>query len=353
MLDYMVVGLGLAGVPFCERLRARQKTFLVFDDDSQCASKVAGGLINPVILKRFNLAWRAQEHLPLALEFYRSLETALGQPLLEPQTILRRFVSVDEQNRWFEATEKPSVRPYLCDTVVPNANPYIKAPLGFGKVLGAHRLDTQGMLAAYSDLLRKMGCLKREHFDHAQVGIHQHHLSYKGVQARHLVFADGFGLKGNPFFKYLPMQGSKGEYLIISSEALGERSAIKSAIFILPLGNHRYKVGANYNRTDKTNVPTGPGREKLLSQLQEVINCSFSVVNHVAGVRPTVADRRPLVGRHPVHERVWTLNGFGSHGLTTAPWAAQRLYGHIEKGSPLSPEVDVKRYANSYPETEP
>ncbi|GAL70298.1 hypothetical protein [Jejuia pallidilutea] len=33
--DYIIVGLGLAGISFCEQLRANNKTFVVFDDSSQ------------------------------------------------------------------------------------------------------------------------------------------------------------------------------------------------------------------------------------------------------------------------------------------------------------------------------
>ena len=55
MVDYLIVGLGLAGIAFCEKLDEHGKTFIVINDDSQTSSNIAGGLYNPVILKRFNL----------------------------------------------------------------------------------------------------------------------------------------------------------------------------------------------------------------------------------------------------------------------------------------------------------
>lgn len=73
MIDYIIVGLGLAGTAFCEKLRQYNKTFVVFNDDSQRSSVVAGGLSNPVILKRFTMAWRANELMPVAKEFYAGL----------------------------------------------------------------------------------------------------------------------------------------------------------------------------------------------------------------------------------------------------------------------------------------
>ena len=50
-VDYIIVGLGLAGIAFCEQCLAAGKTFMVFDKGVEGASRVAAGLYNPVILK--------------------------------------------------------------------------------------------------------------------------------------------------------------------------------------------------------------------------------------------------------------------------------------------------------------
>jgi glycine oxidase len=56
-IDTIIVGLGLAGLAYAEHLINSGKSFVVFSDRSQQASMVAGGLYNPVILKRFTGAW--------------------------------------------------------------------------------------------------------------------------------------------------------------------------------------------------------------------------------------------------------------------------------------------------------
>jgi UDP-galactopyranose mutase len=53
MIDYLIVGCGLAGISFAEQALQHNKTILVLDNDSQSSSKIAGGLYNPVILVRF------------------------------------------------------------------------------------------------------------------------------------------------------------------------------------------------------------------------------------------------------------------------------------------------------------
>jgi hypothetical protein len=49
-------------ISFAEAL-GNGKSIFVVDDDSQTSSKIAGGLYNPVILKRFSEVWQAQEQL--------------------------------------------------------------------------------------------------------------------------------------------------------------------------------------------------------------------------------------------------------------------------------------------------
>jgi len=77
-VDYIIVGLGLAGLAFAEELSAANKTFIVFEDASQTSSLVAGGVYNPVILKRFTPVWNAKEQLKVALPFYQILEEKLN-----------------------------------------------------------------------------------------------------------------------------------------------------------------------------------------------------------------------------------------------------------------------------------
>jgi glycine/D-amino acid oxidase-like deaminating enzyme len=349
MLDYLVVGLGLAGISFCETLDRHNRSFQVVNDSSQASSAVAGGLYNPVMLKRFTLVWNAAEQLQKALPFYAGLERKLGTKLNHPLPIFRRFSSVEEQNLWFEAADKEALKPFLSPRVHPrHHNPNIDAPFGYGEVLQTGRVDTQIMLTAYKDHLRQRGRLTFESFDHKLVQIEEGHVIYKTVKARHLVFTEGYGLSENPYFGYLPLTGTKGEYLIIEAPELKERNAIKAAIFIIPMGNDRYRVGATYKWKDKSNSPTEASKAELLEQLNQVLKCKYQVVGQEAGIRPTVTDRRPLVGRHPIYNNLYVLNGFGSRGVMIAPAASEQLFGLIENDLSLPPEMDIARFKKKY-----
>ena len=138
-VDYIIVGCGLASIAFCEQLKAHRKSFVVFDNSSQKSSLVAAGLYNPVILKRFSGVWKAKEQLELALPMYAKLEKDLDINVDHKLRILRRFTSIQEQNKWFTASDKPSLEPFLSPELVKNTHTNIDAPFGFGEVLHAGR----------------------------------------------------------------------------------------------------------------------------------------------------------------------------------------------------------------------
>ena len=348
MIDYLVVGLGLAGISFCETLEQHGRSYKVINDASQQASIVAGGLYNPVILKRFTLAWKAHEQLALLGPFYSILEEKLGVTLDHRLRVLRRFASIEEQNGWFEASDKTALSSLMSTTLIADTNNAIDAPFGYGEVLGTGRIDTRLLQTTYEKYLAAKDLLLSESFQYDLLEIKENEVVYKDLRARHLVFATGYGLQQNPYFNYLPLNGTKGELLTIKAPELKEINVIKSSVFIIPLGKDTYRIGATYKWQDKTNEPTKEAREELETKLKTFLRCEFKVIRHVAGMRPTVADRRPLVGQHPVYDPLFVLNGFGSRGVMIGPYASKALYNFIENNEALNPEMDISRFRRRY-----
>ncbi|WP_074407275.1 NAD(P)/FAD-dependent oxidoreductase [Aquimarina megaterium] len=346
LLDYIVVGLGLSGLSFVEELENYNKSYVVFEDASQKSSRVAGGLYNPIILKRFTMAWQASQQIETAVSFYKNVETKLQKTLVSELPILRRFNAVEEQNNWFEACDKPLLGEFLSSELIRNTNPALDIPFHYGKVKHTGKIDIRNMLSAYAKNLKENNILIDESFEYDKIIVAEDYIQYKEIKCRHIVFAEGYGVKNNPFFNDLPLYGNKGEYIIIKSEALKQKEAIKSSIFIIPLGEDLYKVGATYNNQDKSPEITTIAREELKKKLEKFLKVPYEVVDQVAGIRPTVRDRRPLIGTHARYANVHILNGMGSRGILLAPTMAKELYNHIEKGISLDKEIDCKRYSN-------
>ncbi len=343
-VDYIIVGCGLASIAFCEQLRASNKAYVVFDDNSQKSSKVAAGLYNPVILKRFSEVWKAKEQLEFALPLYSKIEKDLNIKVDYKLKILRRFTSIQEQNKWFTASDKPSLEIFLSTELVKNTNLEVDAPFGFGEVLHAGRVDTETLISSYKKFLNKNDCLQEETFQYNKIQFEIDSIKYENWKAPHIVFAEGFGVKQNPYFKNIPLTGSKGEILTIKAPDLKIDYAIKSSVFVIPLGNDLYNVGSTYDNEDKSNLPTEIAKEELISKVKTFIKCDFEVIGHVAGVRPTVKDRRPLVGRHSKHNNLYVLNGLGTRGVMIAPYVAKKLFQLIENNEELDAEIDIKRF---------
>ncbi|MEZ0005890.1 glycine oxidase [Flavobacterium sp. 28YEA47A] len=344
MIDYLIVGCGLAGIAFGETASQHNKSILFFENNSQRSSKVAGGLYNPVILKRYSGVWRAQEQLDLLQSFYTNLETKLNAKFNFNTPVYRKLFSVEEQNDWFLATDRVGLAPFLSSKLVSKKYKAIDSPFNFGEVLQSGYVDTDVLLFGYRNYLKENNLLLEDTFDYSAIEFKENYIQYKDVQARNIVFAEGYGMVDNPYFGQLPLKGTKGELLIIRAKDLDLDAIIKASVFVLPLGNDLYKVGATYSWEDKTNQPTEEGKKELLEKSKEVLQCDFEIVEHLAGIRPTVADRKPLVGTHPKHPNLHLLNGLGTRGVMIGPDMAKQLFESIELGKPIDISADIMRF---------
>lgn len=344
MIDYLIVGSGLAGISFSEIVLRNNKSILVFDNNSQNSSKIAAGLYNPVILKRFSEVGQAKEHLVIMNDFFSILEKKLDYNLDLKMPILRKFFSIEEQNNWFLAADKVNLAPYLSTNLIAKKYSAIDSPFGYGEVLQTGYADTAFLVTKYKEYLIKQQLYIEEAFDYSLLQEESNCIRYKSMQARHIVFAEGFGMHANPYFSELPLDGTKGELLVIKAPLLDLDVILNTSVYIIPLGNNLFKVGATYNWTDKTDKPTDEGKAELIEKLKEIINCDFEIVQHFAGVRPTVKDRKPLIGTYSGHNSIHILNGLGTRGLMLGPAMAKALFENIEYQKPLDKTVDIKRF---------
>ncbi len=343
-VDYIIVGLGLAGIAFAEELNKQKKSYVVFEDNSQNSSLVAGGMYNPVVLKRFTSVWNAKEQLEIALPFYKELEKKFNTTYSYKVDIYRIFKSVEEQNNWFLACDKIMLQDFMIPKIIKNNNEWINAPFNFGKLINTGRIDVKKLVSDYRDLLINNNVFKHEKFLYNNIEFYNDYIVYNNLKSKKIVFCEGFGLKENPFFNYLPMREAKGELLTIYAPNLKIDFLIKAAVFVLPIGGDMYKVGATFNWKDKTKTPTIEGKDELITKLNSFINCKYKIIDHTAGIRPTVSDRRPLIGVHKKHKQLAILNGLGTRGVMIAPLMAKKLFQYIENEIPLNNEISIERF---------
>lgn len=344
MIDYIIVGGGLAGVCFAELALQQHKQIKMIEGDLSSSSRVAGGMYNPVVLKRFTEVWKTQEQLDFADDLYASIANRIGLRFKHPMPVYRRFASVEEQNDWFVALDKKTVSAFLNPDLMGNTIEGVDAPLGYGLVNRTGFLEVSKLLKGYRDFLDAQGLFMNSVFDYDALKLVEGGVEYKGIFAKNIIFAEGFGMHHNPYFSMLPLDGTKGELLLVRIPDLKLDGILKGKVFVIPVGDGLFRVGATYNWKDKTITPTADGLEELLSGLRELITVDFEVVSHEAGVRPTVKDRKPLVGRSDVSNSVHILNGLGTRGVLLGPYLANALIKNIEEHIPLDAYISIARF---------
>ncbi len=344
MVDYLIIGSGLAGISFAEHALQNNKSVIVVNANLFNSSQIAGGLYNPVILKRFSKLYQAQEHLNLMNAFYKVVEEKLNCQFDFKLPILRKFFSVEEQNNWFIASDKVGLSPFLSTRLVSKKFNCIDSPYDYGEVLQTGYVDVSLLLDKYKLYLYENNLFFEDVFDYNLLKVNSNFISYKHIEAKNIIFAEGYGMHSNPFFNHLPLDGTKGELFVIKAPNLDLDVIINTSVFILPLGKGLYKVGATYNWIDKTAIPSEEGKQELISRIKEIISCDFEIISHLAGVRPTVKDRKPLLGNHPIYSNLYILNGLGTRGVLLGPAMAKELFDNIEYSIPIDPTLDIKRF---------
>jgi len=346
-VDTLIVGFGIAGLSYAEQLRRHNKSFVVVAPDEQSASHLAAGIVNPTVLKRFNAVWRAKAFLDYAFPFYSDIEKWVQTQVIHPLPIYRILNDVHEQNDWRVAASSTSLKNYLNKLLIPKDNyPEVRAPFAMGEVIQSARVDVKTLLTHYINKIIPHQFLS-EKLDHKAI-IQGEFIEYKNIRARRIVFCEGFHGLNNPYFNYLPLIGSKGEILTIKCEQLTEEVIFKGPIFLSPMGNKKFWVGATFNRKDKTTKVSEEGKEWLLSKLKQFLKLPFQILEHKAQIRATVIDRRPLLGRHPIHDNIYLLNGVGTRGVLMSPLLSNWLFRFIENNEKLPPEADIKRFEKQY-----
>lgn len=342
-VDYIVVGLGIAGICFCEELHKHGKTFMAIDNGLDGATAKSGGVLNPTVLKRFSAAWNVSEFYPVAISFYQSLSKTLNLELFQETHIFRIFKSVEEQNNWSVASDKRELEQFLSSHFVQNKNPYIQAPFGFGEVLGTAKIDTHSLLDGFRNYLKERNELLSRGFDYEKLKIEKDRVVYDTISADMIIFCEGVGAIHNPFFPSKGIIPNKGEYLLIKAPELNLKVFLKGPLYIIPLGNSLYKVGGTFGQDDFSTEPTIKAKEEILSKLKTMISCPFEVVGQSVGIRPTTRDRKPLLGSLPENPRLAFFNGLGSRGFTMAPLLSEILYKNISMENPIPLEMDINR----------
>lgn len=293
IVDFIIVGQGLAGTLLAYELLRQNKTFVVFNDPAQPkSSDVAAGLINPVVFRRMTKSWLVNDAYPQMETTYRNLEELLQEQLYFPGRMLK-ILSEDGIDFWKERIFANQLEAYL--EVEPNLNfrnTGIPNSFSFSCVNKSGRLDIQKLIFAFSGFLTQQNSIRNEKLDYEKLVLQPDSVTYDNVTASKIIFCEGSAASQNPFFKNLKFKHSKGEVLELKIPELNLNEIVSDEVFVMPIGNHRYKVGATYTWDDLNWETTDEARIELLEKFRNISSTHFEVLSQKAGIRPTMHDRK-------------------------------------------------------------
>lgn len=354
--ENLVVGLGIAGLNLCHQLEKAGKSFLVIDQcPTNSASLIAGGIYNPIVLKRKVKSWKVDELFPLLVQTYEELEKQLDSSFLKHGfPILKPISSANELIEWQQAVDENRLGPYVTSREeIHPSGPFQKNVIGSVTIQDSGFVRIGKLILSYRNYLKEKGLLIEEGFEHTALKAESSPISYKDITADRIIFSEGRFISENPFFNWLPFRPTKGQMLTVRvPEELTPDRIYNQQFLLFPTEeNDIFRLGATYEWHNLDEVPTQKATEELIERAQKALDIEFEVLDAQAAIRPNVADRRPVVGRHPEIETLFLFNGMGSKGVMLAPFFAKQLVEHIYDGKEITSEVNLmrfkKRYANS------
>ncbi len=339
--DYLIVGDGYAALFFAHRLIMEKKSFYLFSEDKQSASHVSAGVINPVVLKKFTTFWLAQEQIYELKKTLSEMAEYTGRNYWVDEPVHRIFHNEQEKELWQRKSKEEPLSAFLSSEFT--SFDTILNPFGTGKVDQSARLDVPRFFGDIFKFLSENNHLIYEKFNYSAVQPTQNR--YKDFEYNKIVFCEGMGVTKNPFFKNIPLQPNKGHHLKVKlSRPLHNSVTLKKKHFLFPLEDELYYYGGTYDRNQSHRKVDEEAKNLLINGLLEFYPMLFEVVDVHFGFRPTVKDRRPILGSHQVHKNLFVFNGLGARGILNGNFFAGELFQHIEEGKLLANEVNLERF---------
>ncbi len=344
MLDFLIVGGGLAGSTLAYKLHEKGlKIHQIADCSRPSSSQVAGGMFNPITGKYLTKTWLAEELYTSLFEYYPKIEKELGGSFFYPIGVKRLFNNLENKAHFLSQIQKNALEDWVGEFVASDSY-----PLGGLIIKQSGWVNVDVYVKKIQEYFIGLNCFENAVFDYSSLLIQDDLIDYKGQKAKKIIFAEGFYVKDNPWFNMLPFNPVKGEVLEVEVENYEEKAILNQGKWAIPMSSQKLRIGATYTWHELNFEPSSAAQHEIETAAKKIGLPKFTLINHRAGVRPATTDRRPIMGHHPVFKNVLIFNGLGTKGVSLAPYFADQFVAFLTESKHLNPEVNIERFYSLY-----
>ena len=344
-VDFIIVGQGLAGT-FCSfYLHKANKSFIVIDElNERSASRVSSGILNPVTGRKYVKTWMIDALMPFAEKAYTDIEQLLKKKYFFQKPIHKYFAN-NEATQYFNERANNESSAFL--EVLDNEellHDYLNNINAAIKISPTFFLDSKNLIQDFGQWLQVKNNLLNESFQHNSLIISETCVRYKNIEATQIIFCEGHKIKHNPWFNHIPVSANKGDFLLVKIPLLPAENMINHSVFLVPLYDDVFWAGSNYQHKFESEEPLQNNRLELEEKLKQTLKVPYEILKHSCGIRPTILNRRPVLGTHPTIKQLAVFNGLGTKGISLAPYFAKQLISYLLYKDAVDAEVSVARF---------
>ncbi|AHH10950.1 D-amino acid dehydrogenase small subunit [Borrelia coriaceae ATCC 43381] len=244
--EFAVIGGGIAGSTLTYEIIQRQKSVILFDNGSENATTVAGGLINPIMGRKMNIAWREPEIFTFAIQYYKEMEKNIDCNFLKENSIFRPFTTKTQRD---ELISKIKNDEHIKDFILSIKNGKVhdfSNDNGGGILIKGATINTNLYIQALKKHFIKYNAYIESEINENKIKINEKFFTINELKFKKLILARGYKEKIAKLFSYLPFKLAKGEALTVEIPKLHLKEIYNRHVSLIPLQDNKFYLGGTY-----------------------------------------------------------------------------------------------------------
>lgn len=325
--DYLIIGSGIAGTLLSYELTRNGASVIVTDHgEFPKASRVAGAVINPLNISKWNFVKDHERYIREALLTYTAIEKLLNIHILHRHSMFA-FHASETSKQLFERSEK--AMDDQLQQITEEERLFLQRDFdyahGVNKIAPVWRIAASLLLSRWRQYLSAHAMLAEDHFEYRDAVIEATGIYWKGVTAKKVIFCEGAAGIHNPFFGKIPFTRNRGEALLVDIPTLDTSYIYHQQLRLVPAHEGLFWCGSNYRWEYNDLLPDQLWRQYATDVLDKWLRLPYTIIDHIVAERPTTAGQAPVVMLHPEIPSVAMLNGLGTRGFSMGPLLAKQM----------------------------